>query len=60
MDPPKHEWYYDTNEDGIVATTTMVVHTFFYLGQMHGVDELDVPLALVVIPEASPVPPLDP
>ena len=43
-----------------MATTTTVVYTFFYLGGMHGVDELDVPPALVVILEAPPTPPLDP
>ena len=44
----------------MVATTTMVVHAFFYVGRMHGVDEPDVPPAPASIPEAPPIPPLAP
>ena len=43
-----------------MPTTTTVVHTYFYLGRMHGLEEPNVPLALAVIPEARPMPPLAP
>ena len=39
MDPPKYKWYYDADKEAIMATTTAVVHTYFYLGRMHGLEE---------------------
>ena len=52
--PPEYEWYYDATEDAIIATTTMISHTYFYFGRMHEVVELDIPPTPVVIPEAPP------
>ena len=60
MDPPKHKWYDGVKGDVIMAMTTTVVHSFFYHGQMHGMDEPYVPPVPVVIPKAQPAPPLDP
>ena len=60
MDPPEYEWYYNADEEAIVAMTTIVVHTYFYLGRMHGVEEPDIPPILAVIPEAPLMQPLAP
>ena len=60
MDPPEPAWSYDTGTNTIVATTTTVVCTYFNLGRMHEMAEPDIPLALVVISETPPAPPLAP
>ena len=60
MDQPKYKWYYDVDEETIVVMTTMVVHTYFQLGHMHGVVESDIPPTSAVIPEARPAKPLAP
>ena len=52
MHSPEYKWFYDANMDAIVATTTMVIHTYFHLGHMHGVVEPDISPTLKVIPEA--------
>ena len=53
---PQYKWYYDAEEDAIMATTTTVVHTYFYLG--HKVVEPNIPPAASVIPKASSAQPL--
>ena len=60
MDLPEYDWYYDAGEEAIVATITTIVHTYFFLGCMHGVEELDLPLVPAVILEAPPTLPLAP
>ena len=42
--------------NAIVATTTMVVHTYFHPNHMHEVAKLDIPLAPAVLDEALPTP----
>ena len=52
MDPPQCEWTYDEGAQAIVATTTTLVRTYFYLGRMHEGVESDVPPASIDVPEA--------
>ena len=60
MDPPEYEWFYDADEEAIISTTATVVHTYFYLSHMYGVEKPDTLLVPVVILEASPTQPLAP
>ena len=60
MDPLEYEWFFNVGGNTIMAMTTTVVHTYFHLGRMHKVVEVDIPLAPVVIPEALLSPPLAP
>ena len=60
MDPPQCEWSYDEDAQAIVAMTTTVVRTYFYLSRVHEEVELDILLAPAVIPEAPLGQPLGP
>ena len=62
MDPLEYESFYDVDANSIVAMTTTIVHTYFYLGCMHKVAKPAPPLALAIIleaPLAQPVAPWD-
>ena len=60
MDPLEYEWFYDTDMDAIMVTTTTIVHTYFHLGRIHGLVEPDISPALIVILEAPLAPLLAP
>ena len=60
MDPPHCEWRYDENAQAIVATTTMVVGTYFYPDRMHEGVDADVQPTSVDVPTAYLGQPLGP
>ena len=60
MDPPEYEWHYDACKEAIMATTTTVVHTYFYFGRMYRFEEPDLPPVPTVIPETPSAQPLAP
>ena len=60
MDPLEYKWHYNADKEAIMAMTTTVIHTYSYLGRMHGVEEPDISLVPTVILEAPPMPPLAP
>ena len=60
MDPPQCEWTYDEGAQAIVATTTMLVHTYFYPSHVREEVEPDISLAPAIIIEAPLRQPLGP
>ena len=60
MDPPHYEWTYDENAQAIVAMTTTVVCTYFYLSWMHEGVEAGIPPASAGVPSAYLGQPLGP
>ena len=51
LEPLVHEWFYDKECDAVMASTTITIPVYVYLGRFHGANGSNA----LAIPALSPV-----